>query len=88
MSRARVLVPYPPDVVAEVDRLAGPRKRNAFLVELARREIKRQRLLKVFENSEPIWKDEDHPELADGSDAWVKQMRNEAEARFERETSR
>jgi len=29
------------------------------------------------------WKDEDHPELKDGSAAWVRQMRSESEKRFE-----
>ena len=85
MSRQRTLVQVPPDLVAEIDALVGPRKRSAFLVELARREIKRQKLLKLFENTEPIWRDEDHPELAqDSSDAWVRSLRAEAEARFVR----
>ncbi len=83
MSRIRTLVQVPPDVVKDIDALVGPRKRSAFLIELARREIKRQRLLRVFDDTEPIWKDEDHPELAQGADAWVRQMRAEAEARFQ-----
>jgi len=36
------------------------------------REVKRQRLLKLLGNPEPIWKVEDHPELKDGAAAWVK----------------
>ena len=84
MLRRRTLIQVPPDLVAEIDALVGPRKRSAFLVELARREIKRQKLLKVFENTEPIWRDEDHPEFAGGSDAWVRALRMEAEERFGR----
>lgn len=73
----------PPDLVAEIDQLVGPRKRSAFLVDVAWREIKRQRLLKVFENQEPIWKDADHLELSDGSEAWIRKLRLEAEGRFQ-----
>ena len=84
MPRQRTLIQVPPDLVVEIDALVGPRKRSAFLVELARREIKRQKLLKVFANKEPIWRDEDHPEFAGDSDAWVKALRAEAEERFGR----
>jgi hypothetical protein len=70
MPRHRTSVQLPPEVVAEIDKIVGRRRRSAFLVELARREIKRQRLLKVFADREPIWKDADHhPELAHGLDA-------------------
>ena len=81
-TKQRTLVQVPPDVVAEIDQLVGPRKRSAFLVELARKELRRQRLLKVFENPDPIWKDEDHPELAEDSDSWVRKLRLEADGRF------
>jgi hypothetical protein len=48
------------------------------------REINRRHLLEVFKSEEPIWKDEDHPELKDGAAEWVRKMRSESEARFER----
>ena len=47
-------------------------------------ELKRQRLLELFKLKEPIWKDEDHPELKLGAAAWVRKMRSESEARFQR----
>lgn len=87
MRRQRTLVQFPPEVVAEIDKIVGARRRSAFLVDLAKREIKRQRLLKVFENREPIWKDEDHPDIGDSA-SWIRQMRAESEARFERVYSR
>jgi hypothetical protein len=82
MARNRVLVQFPPDLIAEVDRLAGKGKRTAFLVDLARREVKRRRLLKILEDAEPIWKDEDHPELAEGVNEWVRKMRAESDRRL------
>ena len=87
MPRHRTLVQIPPDVVAEIDKIVGVRRRSAFLVDLAKREIRRQRLLKVFANRDPIWKDEDHPEMDGDSDNWIRRMRAESEARFERSQS-
>ena len=85
MARNRILVPFPPDVIADIDKIVSHGKRAAFLVDLAKREIQRQRLLKIFENQEPIWKDEDHPELADGAAAWVRKVRAKSEERFQRD---
>src|SRR4051794_29640691 len=84
MARHRTLVQSPPEGIAEIDKIVGTRRRSAFLVDLAKREIKRQRLLKVFENREPIWKDQDHPEMRGDSDNWIRQMRLESEGRFQR----
>jgi hypothetical protein len=74
MRRNRIPIPYPADVIAEVDRIVGPEKRAGFLVDLARRELKRQRLLKFFERTEPVWKPEDHPDIDDAGE-WVREMR-------------
>jgi hypothetical protein len=49
-----------------------------------RRGHKRQHLLEVFKTEEPIWRDKDHPELKDGAAEWVRKIRAESEARFER----
>ena len=48
------------------------------------KETKRQQLLELLKRKEPIWKDEDHPELKDGAAAWVRKIRAESEARFKR----
>jgi hypothetical protein len=58
-------------------------RRSALVAELAHREIKRQHLLEVFNTEEPIWRDEDHPELKEGAAEWVRKMRAESEVRFE-----
>jgi hypothetical protein len=84
MSTKRAHIVLPEDLVKEIDEIAGSRGRSAFLADLARREIKRRRLLRMFEREEPIWKDEDHPELQEGAAEWVRQMRRESESRFER----
>jgi len=84
MSTKRAHVVLPEDLVAEIDKIAGARGRSAFLSELAQREIKRRRLAQFFKRKEPAWKDADHPELKDGAAAWVRKLRQETEARFQR----
>jgi hypothetical protein len=84
MATRRAHVVLPEDLVSQIDRIVGARGRSAFLAELARREIKRRSLLELFRRDEPIWKEEDHPELKDGAAEWVRKMRSESEARFRR----
>jgi len=84
MATRRAHVVLPEDLVTQIDKIVGARGRSSFLADLARREIKRRNLLEVFEREEPIWKEEDHPELKDGAAEWVRKMRAESEARFQR----
>jgi len=77
------MVPYPADLIAEIDKLVEHGKRTAFLVELAKRELKRKRLLEILDRPEPIWKPEDHPDIDDAGE-WVRRMRAESEARLKR----
>jgi hypothetical protein len=81
-KRAHIVLPE--EIVREIDKIAGSRGRSAFLADLAGREIKRQQLLNMFKREEPIWKDEDHPELKDGAAAWMRRIRAENETRFEK----
>jgi len=75
--RAHILLPE--DLVQEIDALVGPRGRSAFLVETARKEVRRQKLLEFLNSNEPAWKDEDHPELAEGAAKWVRRLRAESD---------
>src|SRR2546425_10810451 len=79
MSTRRTHVLLPEDLIQEIDELVGPRGRSAFLVDTARNEVRRQRLLQFLQNKEAVWKDEDHPELAEGAAAWVRRARAEDE---------
>ena len=75
MAANRVLVQFPPLIIKEIDLLAGPGMRTSFLVELAEREIKLRRQKAVLRATAGAWKSEDHPELAGGSAAYVRQLR-------------
>jgi hypothetical protein len=41
-------------------------------------------LLSFLQSKEPVFLDDDHPELADGSSAWVRKLRAESDARIAR----
>jgi len=83
MGTQRTHIVLPEGLVAEIDSLVGPRGRSAFLVETARAELRRRRLVAFFSRTEPAWTDEDHPELANGVEAWVTKLRSEGDHRLE-----
>jgi len=80
MSTRRAHVLLPEDLLREIDALVGPRGRSGFLVETARNEVRRHKLLQFLESKDPAWKDVDHPELANGSASFVRKLRAENEA--------
>lgn len=84
--RAHILLPE--DLAREIDALVGSRGRSAFLVETAREAIRRRKLLHFLGSDQPAWSDPDHPELTQGSAAWVRKLRHENEKRTERVTRR
>jgi hypothetical protein len=79
--RAHVILPV--DVVADIDKLVGKRGRSAFLAEIAQREIKLRRQREVLQETAGAWKSEDHPELAQGAAAWIREIRTFDTQRFE-----
>lgn len=84
MRNPRTLVRIPPKVAAQIDKIAGHGHRTEFIVEVLEREIRRREPLGAIQEATGAWKDEDHPELANGSDAWARQMRRESEGRSKR----
>jgi hypothetical protein len=58
-------------------------ERTTFLNDFIRMELKRQKLLEFLSRTEPAWKDEDHPDIAEiGAAAWVHNMRQEKSLRL------
>ena len=80
-KRTHVILPV--DLVADIDKLVGKQGRSAFITEVAQREIKLRRQREVLSETAGAWKAEDHPELAEGAAAWVRQMRSLDNRRFE-----
>jgi hypothetical protein len=79
MGTQRAHVVLPTELIAEIDSAVGPRGRSAFLAETARAELNKRKLLAFLRSDEPAWKDEDHPELKDGTAAWVRRLRQESD---------
>jgi hypothetical protein len=68
-------VVLPDDLLADIDALVGSRGRSAFIAEIARKEVRRLRLMNFLDSKEPAWRSEDHPELKSGAAKWVHEMR-------------
>jgi hypothetical protein len=79
LQRAHIVLPQ--ELIEEIDSVVGPRGRSAFLVETARAELRRRKLLSFLGDDRPAWIDKDHPELASGADAWVRRVRSENDKR-------
>ena len=84
MGTKRTHVVIPEELVRTIDELVGSRGRSRFLTEAAARELRRLKQMRALANAVGSWKDEDYPELRDGSDQWVEKLRKEDEERFPR----
>ena len=82
MAQDRILIEYPPEVIADIDQIVGQGKRTSYLVELAKRNVKLYRQREALREAKGAWKPEDHPELAKGA-AWVNEIRALDAQRFE-----
>ncbi len=75
MGNKRTHIVIPEELASEIDETVGKRRRSNFLVEAARRELRRLRMLRALALARGAWRDEDHPELRKGSEQWVRQLR-------------
>lgn len=83
MGSQRAHIVLPDDLIQEIDSIVGPRGRSAFLVEIARAELRRRRLLSFLRSDQPAWQEQHHPELASGTSLWVRNLRRQSESRIE-----
>jgi hypothetical protein len=84
MRKPRTLVPIPRQLAAAIDKVAGQKQRATFIINLVERELRRREQRDALREAAGSWKDEDHPELAEGADKWVWEMRQESVKRFEK----
>lgn len=78
MIRNKAHLVFPADLLEEIDKFLGKRKRSKFVVEAVRKELRRLKLLTAIEEAAGTWKDEDHPELAQRDTyEWVRELRKE-----------
>lgn len=82
-NKAKAHLVFPEDLLESIDKLVGKRKRSKFVVEAARKELKRIQFLQALQEAAGAWKDKDHPELAEkGIYQWVREQREEENKRF------
>jgi metal-responsive CopG/Arc/MetJ family transcriptional regulator len=74
----RTHVVFPKELVAAVDRLVGPRKRSAFLVQAVKEKISRERLRRALTTTAGFLAGETRPEweTPEQVSAWVHQLRS------------
>lgn len=75
MVRAHVVLSR--ELVEEVDRLVGPRKRSAFLAEATAENVRRERLGRALEQTAGFLDPDEYPEWRTPEDvsAWVRRQR-------------
>jgi hypothetical protein len=65
----------PEDLIEELRRSVPNREQSKVVSEALRKELKRLKLRKAIETSFGAWGEKDHPELLDGSKAFVRKLR-------------
>ena len=81
-TKKRTHVVVPEELVEEIDRLSGKRKRSWFITKAITREIKRLNYLNAVKETAGAWDDKDHPEFKKGLESWVRSLRDEDEKRL------
>ena len=76
------VVPIPQRLAAGIDRIAGPGHRARFVIEVLENELVRREQMAAPEKAAGCWKDENHPELEGGSEAFIRTLRDEAGRRL------
>ncbi|CAA7601501.1 Hypothetical protein DEACI_2168 [Acididesulfobacillus acetoxydans] len=73
----------PVELLSELDKLVGPGKRSKFVIEATEKELLRLKQKKALQSTAGIFKEKDYPGFATREDSydWVRQLREETEAR-------
>jgi len=82
-TKKRTHIVVPDELIREVDRLSGKRKRSKFITRAIQREIQRLDYIMAVRETSGVWDEKDHPELKDGVENWVKTLRKEDIKRLE-----
>lgn len=74
------------DILNEIDRVAGRRKRSFFIEQATREKLERGKFLKALEETTGAWSDKRHPELKTSKDLeqYVKEKRQAYQKRLRR----
>ena len=86
----RTHIVLPREVVEDVDRLVGYRRRSQFMADAVREKLRREKLRTALEATAGILKDADYPhwDTPETTSAWVRQLRQEDNEATERKLRR
>ena len=84
MTRTHIVMPK--ELVKEIDRLAGPRGRSAFVTEAVEEKLRHERLREIAEKAGGSLADVDIPgwETSESAAEWVRASRQADEERLRR----
>ena len=77
---------FPSEILEEVDKISGKRKRSLFIAQATREKIERERFVRTLEETKGAWSDKNHPELhtAEDMERYLKEKRQSYRARLKR----
>jgi hypothetical protein len=65
----------PEDLIKDIQEIVGKRGQSKFVSAALKRELQRLRLIKALDASFGAWSKEKHPELAKGTDNFIRNSR-------------
>ena len=65
----------PEDLIEELKRGVPKREQSKVVTEALRKELKRLKLMKTIETSFGAWEEKKHPELHNGTEGYIRQLR-------------
>lgn len=74
----------PEDILEDLRKHVARRQQSRFVAEALRKELKKLRLESALENSFGAWGDNDHPDLAEGTEEFVRKIRKSTRLSEER----
>ena len=79
------VIKIPDELAHELDRLAEAenKPRTSYAVDVLWRDVKRNKQREALKLSAGAWSSADHPEMAQGGEAYVEKIRSETDERFE-----
>ncbi|RJQ51593.1 MAG: hypothetical protein C4526_09705 [Nitrospiraceae bacterium] len=82
--KAKAHIVLAPEILEEVDQIAGKRRRSCFIEEATREKLEREKFLKVLDETKGAWKDKSHPDLKGPGDMelYVREKRRSYQKRL------
>jgi len=81
MSTKQANFLLPEDLLEDLRKTVSKRQQSKVVADALRKELKKIRLEKSLSASFGAWKDEGHPELKEGTEAYVRRMRKSSRSK-------